>query len=170
MYTVNHYYTKFCFTSNIRDIGRPNFELSWFERQRRLQSEHTDVVNKYTIRIWNWLSTRGVGTGGQSPPSFQKTKCPFSGGKVPFVFVKNVGQIAFFWLTDVAKQYLWVFVVTWVWGSWNDQPAWHALFGWEKLWQLITKNSDDMAYIDYYIVQYFVTVTFFTYLVIIKIL
>jgi hypothetical protein len=30
---------------------------------------------------------------GKPPPSFQK--CPFSGGKMPFVFVKNVVQIAF---------------------------------------------------------------------------
>ena len=35
----------------------------------------------------------GGGQGGQVPTSFQK--CPFSGGKVPFVFVKNVVQIAF---------------------------------------------------------------------------
>lgn len=36
------------------------------------------------------------GQGGQCPPGFQKTqKCPFSGGKVPFAFVKNVVQIAF---------------------------------------------------------------------------
>jgi hypothetical protein len=39
----------------------------------------------------------GVGTGGargaQARPSFYK--CPFSGGKVPFAFVKNVVQIAF---------------------------------------------------------------------------
>ena len=43
--------TQFCFTSNIQDIGRLNFELSWFEIQQRLESEHTDVVNKYTIHI-----------------------------------------------------------------------------------------------------------------------
>ena len=41
---------------------------------------------------------RGVGSGGPGgprphPPSFQK--CPFSGGKVPFSFVKNVVQIVF---------------------------------------------------------------------------
>jgi hypothetical protein len=36
------------------DIDRLNFELSWFERQQQLKSEHTDVVNK----------TRGIGTKG----------------------------------------------------------------------------------------------------------
>ena len=43
------------------------------------------------------VKARGVGTGGGArPPSFQKTqKVPFSGGKVPFAFVKNVVQIAF---------------------------------------------------------------------------
>ena len=33
----------------IQDIGRLNFELSWFERQQQLESEHTDVVNKYIL-------------------------------------------------------------------------------------------------------------------------
>ena len=43
------------------------------------------------------VKARGVGTGGGGKaPSFQKTqKVPFSGGKVPFAFVKNVVQIAF---------------------------------------------------------------------------
>ena len=43
------------------------------------------------------VKARGVGTaGGARPPSFQKTqKVPFSGGKVPFAFVKNVVHIAF---------------------------------------------------------------------------
>jgi hypothetical protein len=36
---------------------------------------------------------RNRGEGGR-PPSFQK--CPFSGGQMPFVSVKNVVQIAFF--------------------------------------------------------------------------
>ena len=35
----------------------------------------------------------GGGAGGPSPPIFQK--CPFSGGKMPSVFVKNVVLIAF---------------------------------------------------------------------------
>ena len=37
------------------------------------------------------------GQGGQGPPKFSENtkKCPFSGGKVPFAFVKNVVQIAF---------------------------------------------------------------------------
>jgi hypothetical protein len=41
---------------------------------------------------------RGVGTGQAPPPPqvFRRhRKCPFSGGKVPFAFVKNVVQIAF---------------------------------------------------------------------------
>jgi hypothetical protein len=40
---------------------------------------------------------RGGGGRRAKPPSFQK--CPYSGGKMPFVFVKNVVQFAFLvWL------------------------------------------------------------------------
>jgi hypothetical protein len=50
------------------------------------------VANVLYVRV----KARGVGTGGARPPRFQKTqKVPFSGGKVPFAFVKNVVQIAF---------------------------------------------------------------------------
>ena len=39
------------------------------------------------------VGTEWGGGGGGRPPSFQK--CPSSGGKVPFAFVKNVVQIAY---------------------------------------------------------------------------
>jgi uncharacterized protein (DUF2235 family) len=38
---------------------------------------------------------QGVGTGGGGQVFRRHKKCPFSGGKVPFAFVKNVVQIAF---------------------------------------------------------------------------
>jgi hypothetical protein len=51
---------------------------------------------RFIISLSRGVETGGRGeggTGGPSPPSFQK--CSFSGGKMPFVFVKNVVQIAF---------------------------------------------------------------------------
>jgi hypothetical protein len=60
--------------------------------------------NRISKRTYiTWFSIWGVGTGGrargQAPPLpqvFRKPKkCPFSGGNVPFAFVKNFVQIAF---------------------------------------------------------------------------
>ena len=55
--------------------------------------------NVFNIREYTHI-IRGVGTGGargpRPPQVFRRPqKCPFSGGKVPFAFVKNVVQIAF---------------------------------------------------------------------------
>jgi hypothetical protein len=61
-------------------------------------SKKKKVKGSHVVQLKLAKEIRGVGTGGggrgaKSTPSFQK--CPFSGGKVPFVFVKNVVQIAF---------------------------------------------------------------------------
>jgi hypothetical protein len=50
-------------------------------------------LNEVIISLSRGVETGGGAAGGPSSPSFQK--CPFSGGKMPFVFVKNVVQIAF---------------------------------------------------------------------------
>jgi hypothetical protein len=50
----------------------------------------------------------GGGRGGQAPPSF--AKCPFSGSKVPFSWVKNVIKIAFFAQRALLKT--WIYVIS----------------------------------------------------------
>ena len=59
--------------------------------------ERISSLLKYPMDVNLKILFRGVGTGGPGgpgPPSF--AKCPFSGSKVPFSFVKNVIKIAFF--------------------------------------------------------------------------
>ena len=67
-------------------------------------SKHEITFSRAQCENDNWDDEfRGVGAGGSKAPKFSENteRCPLSGGKVPFAFVKNVVQIAFYMIAII---------------------------------------------------------------------